>query len=355
MTSSSRYDSAFDSPHSRAVLVVVVVFTITSTFSLVSRLVAKRIQKLDIAAEDWTIVAAQIAVYGMATCAILAIVLGGLGHHAATQPEKVSQFLKILVAMQVFYGTTLGLIKVSICLFYNRIFPLRGFRQYSWLVIALITAWSVMVFLSAFLLCRPLAFNWDQTIPGGKCANQPAAFVAIGVLDLIVDVMVLMLPMPLLWNLKVSLPNKVALFAIFGVGVFTMVISILRIVALLAVDYVDITFTASYPTLWSFTEPAIGISVACAPLLRPLFRNGRLGRLFSQKMTGGSSSSRVSNFQRLNDPSYTLTSLGPHTSVVGGDSRRTDGEDSQRYSDERHILAQPQGITVTREWQTERV
>lgn len=122
--------------------------------------------------------------------------------------------------MQVFYGTTLGLIKISICLFLARIFSANNnFRVWAYTVIAFIAAWSVMVVLTAFVLCQPVAFNWDNTIPGGKCANQPAAFLAIGVLDLLVDLMVLVLPLPMIWNLQLPLGNKIALFAIFGVGI----------------------------------------------------------------------------------------------------------------------------------------
>jgi hypothetical protein len=122
--------------------------------------------------------------------------------------------------MQVFYGTTLGLIKISICLFLARIFSAaNNFRIWSSAVIAFIAAWSIMVVLTAFVLCQPVAFNWDNTIPGGKCADQPSAFLAIGILDLLVDLMVLVLPLPMIWSLQLPLGNKIALFAIFGVGI----------------------------------------------------------------------------------------------------------------------------------------
>lgn len=45
-----------------------------------------------------------------------------------------------------------------------------------------IACWGIMVILTAFLLCQPLAYNWDQFILGGKCANERAAFIAVGVL-----------------------------------------------------------------------------------------------------------------------------------------------------------------------------
>jgi hypothetical protein len=105
------------------------------------------------------------------------------------------------------------------CLFYIRIFFVRSFRIAARIVIALTVAWSTMVVLTAFLLCKPLAFNWDPATPGGSCANQPAAFIAIGALDLIMDCMVLCLPLPMIWNLQISQPHKIVLSAIFGLGI----------------------------------------------------------------------------------------------------------------------------------------
>lgn len=120
--------------------------------------------------------------------------------------------------MQLFYGTILALIKISICLFYIRIFFVKPFRIATWIVITFIACWGVMVVLTGLLLCTPIAFNWDQSIPGGKCADQKATFFAVGILDLITDLCVFVLPLPMIWKLQVSRGNKVALFGIFGLG-----------------------------------------------------------------------------------------------------------------------------------------
>lgn len=85
-----------------------------------------------------------------------------------------------------------------------------------------------------------------------------------------------------------------------------MIISCLRIYTLDQTDYTDITWTAAYTLLWSFSEPAIGISVACAPLLRPLFKNNVFRRILSR--TKGNSTDGNSSFRRLQD-GYNLTPL----------------------------------------------
>jgi len=68
-------------------------------------------------------------------------------------------------------------------------------------------------------MCRPIAFNWDHTIEGGKCGSQTTSFIAIGVLDLLIDGAVFALPLAMIWKLQVSAGKKIALFGIFGLGI----------------------------------------------------------------------------------------------------------------------------------------
>ena len=72
--------------------------------------------------------------------------------------------------------------------------------------------------LVAFLMCRPLAFNWDKTIPGGHCGNEVAAYIAAHTINFIIDVSLAILPMPILWGLQMSLRKKVELSIMFSLG-----------------------------------------------------------------------------------------------------------------------------------------
>jgi hypothetical protein len=126
-----------------------------------------------------------------------------------------------LIAVQCLYGIALGLIKTSICLFYNRIFDFRKFHIASRIVIAIVFAWTSAVIIYAFVTCRPLAFFWNPTIPGGSCISNPVIpYIILGALDVVVDIAILVLPLPMIWKLHVSLADKFALFGIFGAGVW---------------------------------------------------------------------------------------------------------------------------------------
>ena len=40
-------------------------------------------------------------------------------------------------------------------------------------------------------LCRPFAYNWDKSIPGGKCGELDPAYISIAALDILGDAMII--------------------------------------------------------------------------------------------------------------------------------------------------------------------
>lgn len=108
--------------------------------------------------------------------------------------------------------------KLSILHLYIQIFCNRTFRHIALGVMALTCCYCATVFLETFLVCRPFAYNWDKTIVGGKCGNQPTIYFSAGLMNLLLDIVILVLPMPMLWGLKMPLFKKIALTAVFGMG-----------------------------------------------------------------------------------------------------------------------------------------
>jgi hypothetical protein len=80
--------------------------------------------------------------------------------------------------------------------------------------------WTIAMLIFVLAACRPIAYFWDTTIVGGHCVGDKTSPSAIiGAVNIFVDIGLLLLPIPLLWNLQVSLPDKIALFCIFGAGI----------------------------------------------------------------------------------------------------------------------------------------
>ena len=139
----------------------------------------------------------------------------------------------------------------------------------------------------------------------------------------------------------------------------TMVMAILRIVTLSRINYNDFEYTGSAPLIYSILEPAIGISVACVPLMQPLFKGTWIGNKLSSQ---GSSKPKRSNeksrnFKRL-DNEHALKVLKPNSvSVVtrGDQSSDIENDDLHEYVGNTHDETMGNHITIKREFMTERV
>jgi hypothetical protein len=85
-------------------------------------------------------------------------------------------------------------------------------------MMALSTCYFLSVVLEAFLLCKPVEFNWNKLGTTGACANENLAYLLAAITNLIIDVLIVALPMPMLWRLKLSSTKKLNISAMFGLG-----------------------------------------------------------------------------------------------------------------------------------------
>ncbi len=101
---------------------------------------------------------------------------------------------------------------------YSKIFSVPAFIFAAQATTAIVILWALATVLMGFLMCKPFAFNWDQTIPDGHCGNQVLSYEVTGALNLVTDLIVLFLPMPYLYGLNLALYKKLVLMVTFAVG-----------------------------------------------------------------------------------------------------------------------------------------
>lgn len=146
----------------------------------------------------------------------------GYNHTAAILeefgPEPIMLISKFMIALDFLWVISLAFTKLSILCLYLQIFPARWMRLSSYGSMGIVIGWALGTILAALLVCRPFAFNWDTSIPGGTCADVQASATANGVLNLITDLIVILLPMGPLAKLQMATFKKVTLVSIFGLG-----------------------------------------------------------------------------------------------------------------------------------------
>lgn len=85
------------------------------------------------------------------------------------------------------------------------------------------------------------------------------------------DFVILVLPIPMIWNLHRAWQDKLALNGVFALGTFVCFASIYRIVVLFWISPSDPTYTVYQATLWTHVEPSVGLICSCLPIIRGLF------------------------------------------------------------------------------------
>ena len=66
--------------------------------------------------------------------------------------------------------------------------------------------------------CKQIALAWDKSIEGGSCIDMVAFFRYSIIPDIITDVTMLILPLPIVWNLHASITQRVGLTVTFLTG-----------------------------------------------------------------------------------------------------------------------------------------
>ena len=78
--------------------------------------------------------------------------------------------------------------------------------------------WGIASWIVNLTVCTPVAFFYDHTIPGGSCKNQAVSGSINGGLSLLGDILILLLPIPMIWRLQINNRRKFALMGIFLLG-----------------------------------------------------------------------------------------------------------------------------------------
>ena len=177
--------------------------------------------------------------------------------------------------------------KTSICLFYLTLS--KNHPVFRWLTVATLVvvnvAGTALTLLNLFQ-CRPLgaAFQ-DPRSDTASCIDIVALYLSSAPVNIITDLALLFLPMPILTGMRLPRNEKIILIITFSFGGFVAVVDVIRIAYLEsaalarlrnkttpdnASEYGDFSWIVSLSFMWSVVEVHIGVIVACVPGIKPL-------------------------------------------------------------------------------------
>ncbi|KAI1748687.1 hypothetical protein F4782DRAFT_534127 [Xylaria castorea] len=225
----------------------------------------------------------------------------GVGYHvdylAETNPEKITLFFKYLVAISVWYFATITITKLAVCKLYRTLFPQKTVFIILCITVFILIATPIATTTALLAGCRPFSANWGSAeVQATQCLNKEAVFVWGTIPNIVTDLVLLALPLPIVWRLHATTKLKIALSITFVVGSLGFVASILRFFSFFRTNsYTDATFNAAELIIWTLAEPGIYLISASMLMLRPLldkFKTGIFSRIGTQLSVGHSSAAK---------------------------------------------------------------
>ncbi|KAL4793036.1 hypothetical protein BDV19DRAFT_367248 [Aspergillus venezuelensis] len=344
----------------RELVVVIIALGVVAIAAVVLRVVSRRIRKVSLGLDDYLMLVAIWFIIASTILVITTVTHGGVGLHVnEVDREDLIYTMKMIIPMQSLYGVGLSLIKTSLMVLYYRLFGTkRSIRIAIYITGAVVWAWGFSIVLESFLLCHPVEFNYNPFLPGGKCGNRNAAFVVAGVLNMITDFMVMLLPVPYIWKLQLPLGRKIGLVVTFCLGLFVTAISMVRVFSLINIDFADATYTLPMPLMWSIVEEQLAIVAANLPILRHVFAtilpHGWMG---SSRRRGTGSEGRYQSSGNQQKYSLTRMDKGVNKSDISSPRVKPVGNQTSSYTDDDRSEtglavngALPSGIQVSKDF-----
>lgn len=113
----------------------------------------------------------------------------------------------------------MAFVKISIALLMLRIVVARRFTYIIIISMVLVALWSLAELLFVIFQCRPVKFQWDTKIEGGFCTGKfVSSALAFSVMSIVSDWFYALLPISVIWSLKLDLHSKISIGLILSLG-----------------------------------------------------------------------------------------------------------------------------------------
>ncbi|RYP62674.1 hypothetical protein DL771_009615 [Monosporascus sp. 5C6A] len=276
----------------------IIAFTVICSVFVVLRFWAKRITKRKFFVDDAFVVLAFLSTIANEGVVIWAI-FNGLGEPSSEVPQEglVVQAKVFIIPAAITWLVGSVCLKLAMLYLYLRVFSIAQFKRWVYALIVVVACYGI-AFLAVFpTICHPISHIWAP-VPGGWCHNPAIEqFTSVG-LNLIIDLAIVILPMPTLWSLKMPLYNKVFISIMFSFGLVTIGIMCWRIwITAQSAKTPDLFLHLAEVGLVSELELWLGIVVVCMPTLKPLITKYVSPKILKLKSATGSSRSRSDNVQ----------------------------------------------------------
>ncbi|KAF4595103.1 protein related to integral membrane protein PTH11 [Ophiocordyceps camponoti-floridani] len=267
-----------------------------------------------LATDDYLMmVAALWNIIGTAASSFIVFITHGLANSGITDAERAllspeSDEFKLRVQGSkahlvgwVSFATLLWTLKLCWLFFYKRL-GYRVDRMAFKVNVGLVfcgVAYAVLICAILFG-CVPLWKSWQINPDPGNFCHPASATLQVWVMvvsDVATDLYITIIPLPMIWNARITRVNKIGLLIMFCGGLATMSFSITRFVIIITNNGDEDTQLSS---IWSDREAFVAVFVTNVPVLVPLLRK-RFWNIRDKSIASVSASRGRDNWNRSRD------------------------------------------------------
>ncbi|KAJ6122458.1 Major facilitator superfamily domain general substrate transporter [Penicillium capsulatum] len=271
-----------------ATLGVSISLFVTASIFVALRFVSRVFVVRRVALHDWLMLVAWLLDFGF-SFALFYATQNGLGLHSRdVLPENEDAFNRAIYAFTVLYNPALMAVKTSILVFYLTLTRNQKVARWAnYVTLAVVNAAGLALTLLNVFQCRPIAAVFLSTVPAyATCIDIVTLYLSSSPVNIITDLAILFLPMPILTQMRLPYKQKVILVITFSFGFFVAVVDVIRIAFLqqaaisrrVAFKTVhiqnatgpDFSWYASLSFMWSVVEVNVSVICGCVPSLKPL-------------------------------------------------------------------------------------
>ncbi|KAI1502483.1 hypothetical protein F5X99DRAFT_427139 [Biscogniauxia marginata] len=269
-----------------------ILLSLVAIIAVAVRFTTRTKEKQPLKADDWLLLPATMLTAGVGSCLVYGVSQEAFGYReyltsvenpSETALQQMSTSIKLEWSISLILPVALACTKASFVFFYKRIFSIS--RIANWLLNALViflTMWAVAFFLATLLCCKVmLIFIWKPISEMSQCKFFLQILMAFCITGFVTDLVIIGVPLPLIWRLKLSRGQKILASLLFLLGAVTVAAALARLVVTVGFfkqasdPNNDNILNITLYVYWGMVECSMAVFAACLPTFR----------LFSQRWT----------------------------------------------------------------------